>query len=216
MPARYDSYGKRSLHVLRLRSCALLDSPDHVIHAQHSTNMKTGNFVWPGFVATLAIVAIVIVALRSSEKGKPDAEASQNEINAMSANASEHSTALVPSPSELAVDASAADRSRVTATTAATPVTPPTGGASGVETLTTPPAVVSLAQLQPTMGGNEALAARYRDVSFDDRRTRLTEIEQGLDAYLQIEKHDPSDSDLYQALKDELYWLRDNLEPKKP
>jgi hypothetical protein len=178
--------------------------------------MKTGNFVWWGIVATLAVVAIVIVGLCSSEKGKPSTEASTNEISAMSANAQEHSTALVPSAPELTVDAISAKRANATPGATATPVVPPAESAAGEETLTTAPAVVSLAQLHPTMGGNDAIATRYRDVSFQDRRVRLTEIEQGLDAYLAMEKHDPADADLYQALKDELYWLRDNLEPKKP
>ncbi len=62
--------------------------------------------------------------------------------------------------------------------------------------------------LDPVTGGEGAIRAKFAGSSYETRHTRL----QILQAALQFgEPEDKTQSDDYQALKDELYWLRDNL-----
>lgn len=100
------------------------------------------------------------------------------------------------------------------------PVAVPGAAPTAVEPAVQPPAAPDidppkLGSLDPIVGGAAAIKGKYVGSTYEERRTRADLLEFALDA-----NGDAStakiDRDLYQALKDELIWLRENMGTPPP
>jgi hypothetical protein len=78
---------------------------------------------------------------------------------------------------------------------------------------TTPPYVGLAFKADPTLGGADAFAAKHRGVSAHDRTLRLLAINAVIDQYVDGDPTDPTEAELYGALKDEAIWLKEHPEP---
>ena len=85
---------------------------------------------------------------------------------------------------------------------------------SSEELAPTPPPYVGLAfKADPTLGGADAFAAKHRGATAHDRSLRLLAINAVIEQYVDGDPSDPTEAELYGALKDEAIWLKEHPDP---
>ncbi len=93
---------------------------------------------------------------------------------------------------------------------------PPTATADDEVVLKNLPAQTAAASIHPILGGQSAIESAHASSTQEQRAQRLDDIEKVLELYSDGEPKDKAEFEVYEALKDEALWLRNNPRPPKP